>query len=257
MWKSKKWILITALSLNGALALAYDARPGYSSSYGQPDPSIGCESYAMIAERQQREVDQFERLVLAPMHTERDRLNRDLSREINRPREIEEGNRIRAKKIAGLEADNLRREQVIAQEEEQIAKSLQDAAAADAAGKPQQAKQLRARAKALETSVATRRKNTAAANAEISRLHAVSEEVERERQEILTTPPSATELQDALREVESKILNAADLKNEKIMDVRLSTNARDLCMSYGELDRQYQDLRVRYDELFNRCVPAR
>ncbi|MCM2277609.1 MAG: hypothetical protein NDJ89_05990 [Oligoflexia bacterium] len=263
------WVA-AVVALNGVAALAYDSRyetRGYGqASYSgqvsigyqsQPDPGIGCDSYAMIAERQQREIDQFDRLILAPMNAERDRLARDLNREINRPAELEQKNRERARKIAELESDNLRREQLIAQEEQLIVQKNDEANAADAAGQPQRARQLRARVRELQANVNTRRKNTAVATAEISRIKAVIEQSDMERQEILNTPPSATELQETLREVEQKILNSADLKNEKIQDLRLSTNARNLCLSYGEVNRQNEELRARYDDLYNRCMPPR
>jgi hypothetical protein len=222
-----------------------------------PDPSIGCGSYSLVVERQQRELNQFDKLVLGPLQVRRAQLRTDLDREVNRPKEIEQANAQRRITIAGLNADNQRRATMISNEEQTIEDKTAALETALQNGDAKGVKKLRQEIKDLSQKVNVQKKNTAVAEAQISRLTAVIDEKERERQEILTTPPTASEIQTALTDVETKLMNSADLKNEMIQDLRLGQNAYELCNAYGEKQRQYDDLVRRYDDLFNRCVGPR
>lgn len=226
-----------SLIISSLLTLASTAGAYWDSSQ--------CGAYTLVINRQQREVDQFDYLVVKPLQNQLADLNSQLQVEINRPLEIEKNNRIRADKIILLSAENERRARMIANEEQEIIQKEGELEAATAAGDKVKMRNLSAAIKKLRATINTREKNTAIAEAEISRLTQINADRELERQTILNTPPSAAELSLSIQGIQLKLADTKNLQNEKIQDLSLSRMAYDTCLNYSDLQRRYDDLSIR------------
>jgi len=221
-----------------------------------PAPAAAdCDAYKERAKRASRDLKQFERYVLDPLKKRRGMLEEEVRREVEGPERL-------ARKIASLrdqarDAERKKRDiegNVPAREEkaasltarlDDLENQIDDAVAA---GEKKKAKRLqKERNRAADSYKGVRRK----IRRDRARLEEIAEEaVEREeeiqhlrsrRERILTTPPTAAELEALLTEVREDLRDEKGLKKKKEREADFFKSALTMCRDYREL-REYHEV---------------
>jgi hypothetical protein len=242
---SKKNLLIM-----GLVSLSFTAFAGEWND----GAAVTCDAYHLVSDRLQNEFNQFDQLVIRPLQDKKADITSKIALKTDRPAQIDVANRTRNTKIISLQADNEKRAGLIANETTTLEQKKAELAAAQSANNRARVAVLKDTISQLTITIKTRQNNTVLANGEISRLQAMMAQAEAEKQTILTNAPSLSELNAALQDVNDKLLNTKDLRNQKLQDVKLAVNAYNLCVNYTELQNRVNRCEESYRILQNSCI---
>ena len=220
-----------------------------------PTPATAeCDAYRERAKRASRDLEQFERYVLDPLRERRGMLEEELRREVEGPERL--ARKIASLRDQGRDAKGKRRDiegKVPAQEQKaaslaarlaDLEDQIDDANAAGEKKKVKKAKKERERVAASYKDVRRKIRRNRARLEELAEEAVEIEEriqyLRSRRERILTTPPTAAELETLLADVREDLRDEKGLKKEKAREADLFKTALTMCRDYREL-REYHN----------------
>jgi DNA repair exonuclease SbcCD ATPase subunit len=207
-----------------------------------------CDQYAERIRRAERELKQFDRLVVEPLRRQKRRLEAELDRELGGPVRIEE-------KIRDLQQKNRNaggkaashRERISRQEEsvrelhsslDDLDRKIDEAGAGKKAVKKlvKERNRVKERLEELRSRLRRNRRDLDAVEDKIDGRAAKIERLREAREEIISQPPTAAELEEGLAAGREEFQDEKVLRKRKEQEAALFASALELCRDHKELE---------------------